>query len=160
MLPSNLSFLKTENILPGQNKDNNIMESESNTKKEGDVFKCEICNKCFTQKYRLENHISNLHEVKNGFKCDLCDKTFKNSHYKKKHVLVVHEKIKMYKCDLCEQSFGRNYVLAQHKRLKHENSNTKKIFECGQCDKTSTTLGNLNVHISSVHDNKKDFKVF
>ena len=119
MLPSNLSFLKTENVLPGQNEDNTTMKSKPDTKKEGNVFKCEICNKCLTRKSNVKNHISKVHDVKNGFKCDLCDKTFMYSQTKKLHMSEAHETIKDYKCELCEKTFSRPFILQQHKRLIH-----------------------------------------
>ena len=40
------------------------------------AFKCEICEKIFSQKGNMNKHIALIHEGKNAFKCEMCEKAF------------------------------------------------------------------------------------
>ena len=47
------------------------------------LWKCNICNMCFSQKYNLTKH-KKLHDEK-MFKCDLCLKTFHYNYHLRRH---------------------------------------------------------------------------
>ena len=56
------------------------------------TFGCEICGKSLTNKTKLAQHISAIHEGKKPFKCDICDYSCSSKQQIKKHVAKKHER--------------------------------------------------------------------
>ena len=58
---------------------------DTNTKKEGNIFNCDICIKEFKSKSNLQNHVRKYHMVKgkNIYKCDNCNVKY---HITKEHI--------------------------------------------------------------------------
>ena len=59
------------------------------------------------------------HEEAILFKCDLCDKVFTNSRSLKTHRLSVHFQEKKYQCDDCDKRFGLSSDLKKHRQTVH-----------------------------------------
>ena len=60
-------------------------------------FKCETCGTAFTEKTRLNSHITNAHERPR--KCEICAKVFKTKqglikHINSQKVAVIHKNLK------------------------------------------------------------------
>ena len=49
------------------------------------------------------------------FKCDLCEKTFTQRTSLVKHIRI-HTGLKPYECDICGKTFSQNSHVAQHKK--------------------------------------------
>lgn len=83
------------------------------------ILSCNICNKTFSAKQGLSNHIkshSNVHSCKN------CNKIFRDAYNLKKHVMVKNNgcgfPIKTYKCFICECEIKKSDI-SQHYREIH-----------------------------------------
>ncbi|XP_039449954.1 zinc finger protein 883-like isoform X1 [Culex pipiens pallens] len=112
-------------------------------------YRCELCDKCFSDKNAQTKHVQNVHREKrsikaiqlksederdskaeekdeNGlFKCPDCDKRFevRNSYtsHLRQHLAMKQER---YKCKICELSFRTSSELKRHDRA-HENHKSK-----------------------------------
>ncbi|KAI1627560.1 general transcription factor IIIA [Exophiala viscosa] len=76
------------------------------------------------------------------------------------HITIVHPPT----CSYCPTSFTTNKELTRHLEIQHgilpdKPNGTGKEFPCTYdgCNKIFTKKGNLNVHIKTVHENKRDF---
>lgn len=76
------------------------------------------------------------------------------------HITIVHPPT----CSYCPTSFTTNKELTRHLEIQHgilpdRPSKQTQEFPCTHdgCDKKFTKKGNLNVHIKTVHENKRDF---
>ena len=65
------------------------MKENSNVKGKK-TFKCEICDKKFSQKVNINIHYSSVHEGKKTFKCNICDKCFSRKIFMDRHIASVH----------------------------------------------------------------------
>ena len=69
------------------------------------AFKCELCNKEFSQKVHRNSHISRVHERIKPFKCDTCALSYASKKELKHHAETVHEGKEPYNCNLCSANF-------------------------------------------------------
>ncbi|KAH0832696.1 hypothetical protein AYO21_04762 [Fonsecaea monophora] len=76
------------------------------------------------------------------------------------HLTIVHPPT----CQYCPTSFTTNKELTRHLEIQHgilpeKKSEDSAVFTCTVqgCGKKFTKKGNLNVHIKTVHENKRDF---
>ncbi|ETS83638.1 hypothetical protein PFICI_05514 [Pestalotiopsis fici W106-1] len=95
----------------------------SSTKNARD-FKCELCNKTFTQKHNLVAHVR-VHNSEKPYQCTLCDKKFTRKRDCNRHERGHGEKESICFGELddgttwgCKASFGRADTLAAHLRSK------------------------------------------
>ena len=110
-------------------------------------FKCDQCDKSYSQKGHLNTHIKCIHE-KLQYNCDKCDKSFSQKGKLKSHIESVHENI-LYNCEKCEKSFSTKHGLQYHSQSVHENVR----YYCPKCEKSYSYKQQLNNHIQSVHEN-------
>ena len=116
--------------------------------------KCNFCDKAFTDKKDLTNHIER-HENKKNYKCDLCNKTFNAKDGLATHQKINHkaESIKV-NCNLCNKQFASLNTLRSHTKEKHE---LIKPFQCRPCNKSFTRNWLLKNHTKNIHEkNIKD----
>ena len=79
-----------------------VIEGHSN--KGIKAFKCDICNKDFSEARNLRDHHTIFHEWDQNLECDLCDFVLdEESTYT--HFNNVHEGVKPYKCNVCYEAF-------------------------------------------------------
>ena len=69
----------------------------------GKIFKCEICDKAFRDKWNLNNHRT-THSDDHPFKCDICDKALKNYSALRSHQRRVHPDKKSFQCEVCDKA--------------------------------------------------------
>lgn len=86
-------------------------------------FRCEICDKRFTTKARLERH-ARLHTGQKPFSCLYCSETFVDETRLQKH-RQRHINEKGYKCEDCGEMFYDKNVLNYH-MLKHNPEKREK----------------------------------
>lgn len=119
-------------------------------------FVCTSCNKGFTSKYNLDEHILKNHPdeidciTKNIKYCQFCCyKTLKASHLKGH--MFTHKKgsKKNYSCSKCEYSTNYKGYLKRH-LLTH---NDIKLFVCIECKKRFNEKQELDSHIINNHSN-------
>ncbi|CAH8609955.1 unnamed protein product [Schistosoma margrebowiei] len=108
-------------------------------------FTCDLCNKEFAFKVRLNEHNKSIHE---GIKypCDQCSKAFSSKSMLNIHVKAIHKGIKL-TCKQCDRKFNCKSNLNLHVKSAHEGI----FFQCDECDKKFTAKCPLNRHIQSIH---------
>lgn len=143
----------------------------------GQPFKCPDCDKSYSFKRTLTDHIRQVHQhVRYG--CDLCGKEFvsrdvlrihKKLHTKEEHQchicyqvfqqrmylrkhMAVHD-LKKFNCDDCGKIFRFKEQLKQHMRVH----TGEKPFGCEMCTKTFRTSSHLKQHMRT-HTQEKVFK--
>ena len=112
------------------------------------------------QKLDTNEEFTPVHERKNNYKCEKCDKMFTQKHSLMRHYKIVHEERKketkkIYQCPLCSRKFGQKPHLRTHISSVHEG---KKPFKCSLCDTSFSLKQTLQKHIASVHEGKKPYK--
>ena len=103
-------------------------------------FKCEQCNRKFSQKSHLKSHLqSHKNEKdKSGWRsCGLCDKKYCDVYKVKDHILKAHS--------------GEVEAGGIEKHIQGDRGR----FQCGQCNKKISRKSNLKAHLQS-HQNEKD----
>ena len=138
------------------------------------MFECNICDKCFSSKYRLSTHTESVHSDKT-FECSFCKKLYSGKDSLHQHLLRIHEGKKQkcnicglglsyngfskhlknvhggrktFKCELCLNSFSKKANMIRHVITVHEK---KKLFNCSICGKCYGSNGELSRHTKSVH---------
>ena len=82
-----------------------------------DPGRCPHCQKqCGTH---LRRHINVVHLKLKPFKCEQCDKRFSERSNLSKHFKVVHLKIKAFKCQYCDKKFSKEYGRSLHVNSVH-----------------------------------------
>ena len=116
---------------------------------------CEECGKTYSTAGLLKRHNRKVHG-KGMFECKKCPKKFGRRIRLKEHVKNVHFKQKLrYQCDFkdCEASFNTLSELKGHKQIDHEGDEMN--YSCQHCDYKSNNKRRFNVHVSSIHENKR-----
>lgn len=119
--------------------------------------------------------MANIHDSSDltlkAFKCQDCDipfhaRQFYITHFKKVHGTFPPEfadKTKFF-CDQCPDAFLSNDRLKTHVWTKHridkknEKIKVRRSFECKHCQKSYTTLCNLQEHVLKIHEKNTPFK--
>ncbi|XP_047486173.1 zinc finger protein OZF-like [Penaeus chinensis] len=110
---------------------------------------CEICCKAYASKYRLHNHIRDIHTKEKPYKCEACNKTFTVN-----RKLVIHRKME------CEYKWSpdNNQTAKDGSKEKSEKeSEVWKCFTCEVCSKKFPFKRGLLTHMR-VHTKEKPFK--
>jgi uncharacterized Zn-finger protein len=115
---------------------------------------CETCNKTFTLKSNLKNHITIDHLKLNPFWCNVCEKSFSTTTALEQHVNTVHKKLKSFQCEICSTSFTHNQSLKNHINCVHLKL---QPYNCDYCDTSFGNKSNLRNHIDAVHLDYKPF---
>ena len=84
-------------------------------------FQCDRCNKQYSHKSHLTQHISSVHDGKKH-ECDHCKKQFSHKFTLTRHISNVHDR-KKYECVLCNKQFSDKGSLKRHVSVVHEGIN-------------------------------------
>jgi uncharacterized C2H2 Zn-finger protein len=117
---------------------------ESNGKK---MFRCDRCDRQFTQWGAVATHVKTVHDKIREFKCPTCGAEFGKKGNLEQHILTVHQKIRDFPCSECGQRFttGGNlkaHIDGVHLQIKHP---------CDQCDYQATKEASLADHKKRLH---------
>ncbi|XP_054088334.1 zinc finger and SCAN domain-containing protein 12-like [Zeugodacus cucurbitae] len=119
-------------------------------------FHCELCDKWFPLRSRLERHLQS-HENKVKLQCPHCERTYQTRCNLMRHIRTVHDKVG-YICDICGLVFGRTDVLKIH-MTKHTMDGD---LQCEQCSKRFNSINalktHINSHLNSTNDSPKPAK--
>lgn len=100
-------------------------------------YECYHCCMVFNKRWKLQKHITRVHDSNKNYVCTYCDKAFKQSYHLREH-LTSHTGERNYTCSFCDKSFQRISSLRRHVRT-HERpvgEKTKKTpFLCTVCGK-------------------------
>ena len=85
-------------------------------------FDCKTCLKSFKSKGDLNKHVK-LHFVSVNHSCVLCEKSYTRKSALTNHIYRIHSNTKTFKCDNCGKDFKRITELSKHKNRLHEGKN-------------------------------------
>ncbi|EXJ74064.1 uncharacterized protein A1O5_02358 [Cladophialophora psammophila CBS 110553] len=161
--------------------DRHILSVHQNIKpfpcKELDPITGVPCKKAYDTAENLRSHVRAKHDT-SRFSCsdcmaqnaailanpddgrELAQASFATYGELQAHLTIVHPPT----CQYCPTSFTTNKELTRHLEIQHgilpeKKSEDLAVFTCTTegCGKKFTKKGNLNVHIKTVHENKRDF---
>ncbi|XP_055536240.1 transcription factor grauzone-like isoform X2 [Wyeomyia smithii] len=146
--------------------------------KNPDVFRCELCSRCYKTKESLTVHQSKSHGIgkEKLFKCDQCTRTFvkqttlethrlthtkvqcsqcsailANKECLKAHIVNKHsEKDRRMICDTCGQEFLDKISFERH-TLRHMGIEVLKKVQCHICQQWIKGERGLRLHMFSLH---------
>ena len=113
----NLSFSNSNSL------SKHIISVHDPLKKEPEVFKCTKCPKVFEHINGLNLHNQSVHEGIR-FKCQFCDKAYTTKYNVENHIRMNHSGIKdqpdmVYECDHCGKEFCRKDSYVRHVKTLH-----------------------------------------
>ncbi len=104
-------------------------------------FSCDICQKSFPVKYKLNNHHKAVHLLqKPSFTCHICKKEFGYQQSLKLHHKTVHLKMKEFECEVCLRRFSRQSRMKDHMMRIHTGEHP---YSCSVCQKGFNVKHNL-----------------
>ena len=94
----------------------------------------------------------------NDTKCSICGADFSDKFRRDRHLYEVHPPFpERIKCTMCDTTFSRWETLLRHRGKAHD-YNARDVHQakkCGICEKIYSNLDNLNRHIKQVHGGEK-----
>ena len=95
---------------------------------------------------RLPNSQSTSNEKQ--FKCDFCDKTFTQRRNQRAHIRTVHEKLKPFQCTHCGLTANRKFNLLSHIKKMHGTTEGTAVIDtrlsgASAASVTSSPVGKL-----------------
>ncbi|XP_055616042.1 gastrula zinc finger protein XlCGF26.1-like [Toxorhynchites rutilus septentrionalis] len=109
-------------------------------------FKCEKCEKTFSSKHRLKEHVQQDHSSagERPYSCPHCPKAFKRPTTLKQHVRT-HTGERPYSCSHCTKAFRQRTTLQVHIRTHTD----ERPYSCPHCPKTCRTQSTFKQHIQT-----------
>ncbi|XP_072919607.1 zinc finger and BTB domain-containing protein 41-like [Hemitrygon akajei] len=122
----------------------NIQEFFTARKKRSEAWRCDVCNKTFTRRPHLEEHMI-LHTQDKPFKCSYCEEHFKSRFARLKHQEKFH--LGPFPCDICGRQFNDTGNLKRHIECTHGGKRKWTCLICGKSVRERTTLKeHLRIH--------------
>ena len=91
---------------------------------------CKTCQKSYSSRQNLKNHINEVHFKIKNHKCNECGKPFSQNKSLKRHMELVHEKQKKFKCEHCMKAFSQKGNMKRHITRFHsklDSSSTESV---------------------------------
>ena len=164
--PSTLGFRKRQSIKPKRFAETidpldllNEDIKESVQKRRKIVMICDQCEKTFSSKQTLDNHMK-LHKNERNYSCPSCSKTFVCESVLKNHVKTHDsESNSDVQCPHCQKAASSMGNLQRHIRSVHFEFSDKKQFTCStaNCGKNFKDPSALRIH-EKIHTGKKPFQ--
>ncbi|XP_052565291.1 zinc finger protein 84 isoform X5 [Culex pipiens pallens] len=123
------------------------LQAVDNEVLEGEEGSCPICNKTFSRKTSLLNHIRN-HTAEKKYVCEYCQKGFSQQANLRNHVRI-HTNERPYVCVDCGKAFTQITNLNNHRRL-HTGERPYVCIEAN-CGRSFAQVTNLNNHMKTHH---------
>ena len=118
---------------------------------------CPICQKRFTQKTHVTQHIATVHanpsDRAKSHVCPQCGKCFVTRGVLAKHMML-HTNERPHQCSICDKAFVQKSHLTVHMNQHTGN----RPFNCSECRKDFTTKQHLKDHLK-LHNNSKPWLV-
>ena len=155
ILSGSINGSKKCNICYKINKESYLKTHMAYTHGTGKQNNCNICEKRFATKFRLNEHINAVHMENSKRKiCSKCPKVFNNLVNYSQHYRISHKNSELVLCNICNKEFAGNPKLKEHTRKNHQKLN------CNKCNNNYSTKASLNRHMkkcnidlnSSFHD--------
>ncbi|XP_045105920.1 zinc finger protein 37A-like [Portunus trituberculatus] len=137
------------------------LEAGSSTHRGERKFVCQQCDKTFTSRIGLRQHILRHSGVRN-YECQECGKKFITKSELTRHTLTHSGVRNYYECLQCGKKFTTKGYLTTH-TLTHSGVRNYECLECGkkftrkECGKKFFTIGDLNRHAFR-HTGLREFK--
>lgn len=114
---------------------------------ESQPFQCPLCQKTYTWKGNLKQHMI-THTGVRPFQCDQCHKGFFRKHDLMKHGIAVHATETPFACGVCNKGFHSEKLRLKHEQKIHYGG---QFHECGSCAELFTNQEHLEKHNQDVH---------
>jgi len=116
---------------------------------------CSVCSKVFPSSGKLKTHTKTVHPETKEFQCVICQKEFSAKRYLQEHLLRTHVQDRVrFPCTKCSESFASRPGLSRHLKYKHTEEDQKNYIFCEVCDKKFLRRENYKLHIV-IHDSKR-----
>lgn len=115
---------------------------------EADEYTCEICTKTFDEKQKIRSHMR-IHSRKHL--CNVCGLWISSTYNFNAHYRTVHMGEELFPCTQCDLRFRSKQTLKSH--LNRHNG--IKPFICELCNRSFFNKSELNTHVRSMHENKR-----
>ncbi|XP_054744913.1 zinc finger protein weckle-like [Anastrepha obliqua] len=105
------------------------------------IFPCPQCDRKFSQKCYVANHIKFVHEDIRPFICEECGEGTRTETTLREHMLI-HTDLAPFECEICKKFFKKQSRLKSHMQI---HSSSKHI--CRECGLQLNTRETLNRHM-------------
>ena len=123
-------------------------------------FKCDLCEKDFTQKSHLNTHHKNVHlKVEDSrFYCHSCSKYFTSTQKLDEHVIRIHSVAKRYTCEECGYATNTKRYLLRHS-FSHKDL-SEYPFHCKDCKRRFIFQSDIEAHYKTCNltEEQKDIQ--
>ena len=118
---------------------------------ENKAIKCDTCQKIFSYRWDLKNHLNTVHNKVKKHKCDVCFKPFAKLYNLKVHVTTIHDREKRFKCEFCDKCFSQKSHQVRHVDSFHIKGYKTFKFACAICNKKFEEKVYLDNHKGKFH---------
>lgn len=148
-----------ENITSADLVDTSSSEDEAGESPETNKLFCDNCNKTFSSRPKLLQHMRVHSQKLRNHSCSVCQRKFPSEILLTRHEIVHSDlltQIKfetMNRCLVCNETFKEKHELEDHMQ-DHKNHLEESLIECIYCEKPYSKLSNLVRHLKTHDDNK------